>query len=59
MAENMVLAKVPVPMFKGDNYEMYEHQVKVWAEVCGVEKTRQASILWLALPDQHKSKYFQ
>ena len=55
----MVLAKVPVPMFKGDNYEMYEHQVKVWAEVCGVEKTRQASILWLALPDQHKSKYFQ
>ena len=34
---------------------MYEHQVKVWAEVCSVEKTKQASILWLALPDKNAS----
>ena len=55
MAENTMLAKVPLPMFKGDNYKMYEHQVEVWAEVCGVEKTKQASILWLTLPDEYAS----
>ena len=30
---------------------MYEYQV----EVCSVEKTKQALILWLALPDEHAS----
>ena len=55
MAENMMLAKVPAPVFKGDNYEMYKHQVEVWAEVCSMEKTKQVSILWLALPDKHAS----
>ena len=55
MPEQTMLAKVPVPVFKGDNYEMYEHQVEVWAEVCGVEKVKQASILWLSLPDEHAS----
>ena len=30
MAENMVLAKMPLSIFKGDNYEMYEHQVEVY-----------------------------
>ena len=49
MAENMMLAKVPAPVFKGDNYEMYKHQVEVWAEVCSMEKTKQVSILWLAM----------
>jgi len=50
-----MLSKVLVPVFKGNNYEMYEHQVEVWAEVCGVEKKKQASILWLNLPDDHAS----
>ena len=55
MPEHTMLSKVPVPVFKGENYEMYEHQVEVWAEVCGVEKAKQASILWLTLPDDHAS----
>ena len=56
-ARHKMLSKVPVPVFKMDNYEMYEyeHQVEVWADVCGVEKTKQASILWLSLPDEHAS----
>ena len=48
-----VLEKVPV--FKADNYEMYEHQVEVWEEMCGVKKSKQASVLWLTLPDDHAS----
>ena len=39
--------RIPVPTFKADNYEMYESQVEVWAEVCGIDKTKQASVLWL------------
>ena len=48
-------SRIPVPMFKADNYEMYESQVEVWAEVCGIDKTKQASVLWLTLPDDHAS----
>ena len=47
--------RIPVPTFKADNYEMYESQVEVWAEVCGIDKTKQASVLWLTLPDDHAS----
>ena len=50
-----MLSKVPVPVFRADNYEMYEHQVEVWVDVCGIEKTKQASVLWLTLPDDHSS----
>ena len=49
MWENTTMLSVPV--FKGDNYEMYKHQT----EVCGLEKAKQASVLWLTLPDEHVS----
>ena len=47
--------RIPVPTFKADNYEMYAIQVEVWAEFCGIDKTKQASVLWLTLPDDHAS----
>ena len=44
MPDYTMLSKVPVPVFKTDNYEMYEHHMEVWAEVCGVEKTKQEEL---------------
>jgi len=53
--DHTMLSKVPVPVFKGVNYESYEQQVEMWVEVCGVEKEKQATILWLHLSDEHAS----
>ena len=53
--DHTMLSKVPVPVFKGVNYESYEQQVEMWVEVCGVEATKQATILWLHLSDEHAS----
>ena len=49
------MSEVPTPVFKMDNYKMYECQVEVCAEVCGLEKKKQALVLWLNLPDDHAS----
>ena len=47
-----MMAKVPVPVFRKGNFEMYKWQVELWAEVCGEDKDKQAAMLWHALPDE-------
>ena len=49
------MSGVEVPVFKADNYEKYKYQVEMWAKVCGLEKMKQAPILWLDPPNDHLS----
>ena len=48
-----MMSEIPVPVFKDGNFEMFEKQVEEWARMSGVDKKKQAAILWLTLPDEN------
>ena len=50
-----MMSEIPVPVFKDNNFEMYKQQVEKWARISGVDKEKQAAILWLTLPDESAS----
>jgi len=49
----IMISEIPVPVFKDGNFEMFEKQVEEWARRSGVDKKKQAAILWLWLPDEN------
>ena len=42
--------KTPTPVFKGENCNRYEKEVKMWSKVCGLDKKDQAPNLWIIFP---------
>ena len=48
--------RVPTLMFKRpETYEQYKNEVKLWQIVCGLDKNKQAIVLWLNLPQNDAS----
>ena len=46
--------RVPTPMFKrSETYEQYKNKVKLWQIVSGLDKNKQAIVLWLNLPQNN------
>ena len=51
MATN-VRPRITIPKFdsSGNDYRIYRQEVTLWAAVCGFEKNKLGSVLWLELP---------
>jgi hypothetical protein len=47
--------RVPVPVFRPEDYDSYLADVEVWRQLCGLPKEDQALMLWYSLPNDHTS----
>ena len=45
--------RLNTPELNVEDVELYIASIRMWTKVCGLSKTEQGLLLWIALPDKH------